>query len=455
MNPQSTSPKSSPWTNPANPQQKQPQQQQRPQAQPSTNQQTQPSTNPPTNHVSDQVQSLSSQFSFTKGMTDKERQRAFLSAAPGQQRQQQSQQQQQQQQAHQSTSSYSPVSSQNFVTKQPGVAPQPQASQAALSQQQIQAQQKKLQKESAARQQLIQKIEQQKLQQQQQLQAKQQQLQQQRQAQLQQQQLQAQRQPAQSAPAPAPQQPAIIPGKDRTAATTPSPSKGASTQSALLISELRDGLVIMKDGSFRAVVACQSINFDLMSETEREGVEYSYQNFLNSLYFTTQILIRSQRVDLGPYIDRLTNIRRNNDNMLLGVLMDDYINFIDELSQEANIMDKSFFIIIPYYPDSSAEALKNQTKKLFGNKESAPVSKISRATYNKAITEINNRVEAIVSGLFQIGIHSVRLNTRELATLYYNFNNPDTAVHEPLVDFERLATTYVKKGDKPANAPTI
>ena len=65
-----------------------------------------------------------------------------------------------------------------------------------------------------------------------------------------------------------------------------------STQSTLLFSELRDGLIIMKDGSFRAVVACQSINFDLMSEQEREGVEYSYQNFLNSLNFTIQILVR-------------------------------------------------------------------------------------------------------------------------------------------------------------------
>ena len=93
-----------------------------------------------------------------------------------------------------------------------------------------------------------------------------------------------------------------------------------STQATLLISELRDNVVIMKDGSFRAVVACKSINFDLMSEVEREGVEYSYQNFLNSLKFTTQILIRSQRVDIGPYIDKLSEIRRKNDNMLLGVL---------------------------------------------------------------------------------------------------------------------------------------
>ena len=224
-----------------------------------------------------------------------------------------------------------------------------------------------------------------------------------------------------------------------------------STQATLLISELRDNVVIMKDGSFRAVIACKSINFDLMSEMEREGVEYSYQNFLNSLKFTTQILIRSQRVDIGPYIERLSEIRRNNDNMLLGVLMDDYINFIDILSQEANIMDKSFFIVIPYYTSPDVEKDMQQTKNLFKSfsKSKMPeVTKIDRATYEKALTELNNRVDTVVSGLFQIGVSSVRLSTKELAELYYNFNNPDTAVREPLVDFSKLATMYVRKGEK-------
>ncbi len=225
----------------------------------------------------------------------------------------------------------------------------------------------------------------------------------------------------------------------------------SSTQAALLLSELRDNMVIMKDGSFRAVVACKSINFDLMSDTEREGVEYSYQNFLNSLRFQVQILVRSQKVDIGPYIEKLLEIRKNNDNMLLGVLMDDYINFIDVLSQEANIMDKAFFIVIPYYTSADAEKVLQQTKNLFKafSKTKGPeVTRIDRATYDKAISELNNRVDAVISGLFQIGIHSVRLNTKELAELYYNFNNPDTAVREPLVDFSKLATMYVKKGEK-------
>ncbi len=234
------------------------------------------------------------------------------------------------------------------------------------------------------------------------------------------------------------------------APVSPNHDVPTSTQSTLLISELRDNVVIMKDGSFRAVVACKSINFDLMSDMEREGVEYSYQNFLNSLKFTIQILVRSQKVDIGPYIEKLSEIRRNNDNMLLGVLMDDYINFIDILSQEANIMDKSFFIVVPYYTSVDAEKALEQTKnffKSFSKAKGPAVTRIDRATYEKALTELTNRVDSVMSGLFQIGIHSVRLNTRELAELYYNFNNPDTAVREPLVDFSRLATLYVKRAD--------
>lgn len=240
---------------------------------------------------------------------------------------------------------------------------------------------------------------------------------------------------------------------NQNAPVSPVKESPTSTQSTLLISELRDNVVIMKDGSYRAVVACKSINFDLMSDAERESVEYSYQNFLNSLKFNIQILIRSQKVDIGPYIEKLSEIRRNNDNMLLGVLMDDYINFIDVLSQEANIMDKSFFIVVPYYSSPDAEKVLNQTKnffKSFSKNKGIEVTRIDRATYDKAMSEITNRVDSVMTGLFQIGIHAVRLNTKELAELYYNFNNPDTAIREPLVDFSKLATLYVRKGERGA-----
>lgn len=217
-------------------------------------------------------------------------------------------------------------------------------------------------------------------------------------------------------------------------------------------------MAIMRDGSFRAVVACRSINFDLMSSREREGVEFSYQNFLNSLYFPVQIFIRSQRVDIGPYLERLTKIRRSQDNMLLNVLMDDYIDFIDILSQEANIMDKSFFVIIPYYSHTDTTNIVDQGKGFFGkifSKNTEGVTRIDQATYEKAKDEIKNRVDTITSGLFQIGVQSVQLNTKQLGELYYNVYNPDTAVREPLTDFEQVTSTYIRKGEGEAPRPNL
>lgn len=243
------------------------------------------------------------------------------------------------------------------------------------------------------------------------------------------------------------------------ASQTPTkPVSQNTTQNSLLISEIRDGMVIMGDGSFRAVIACKSINFDLMSSREREGVEFSYQNFLNALYFPVQIFIRSQRVDIGPYIDRLTTIRRAQDNMLLNVLMDDYINFIDILSQEANIMDKSFFVIVPFYPSGDLNNVKEQAKGFFGKifqKPQTSATKIDKATYDKAKDEIKNRVDSVTSGLFQLGVQSVQLNTKELGELYYNIYNPDTAVREPLGDFSLVTSTYVKKGEGEAPRPHL
>lgn len=214
----------------------------------------------------------------------------------------------------------------------------------------------------------------------------------------------------------------------------------------------------MKDGSFRAVVACQSINFDLMSSREREGIEFSYQNFLNSLYFPVQMFIRSQRVDIGPYLDRLVAIRRDQDNMLLNVLMDDYINFIDILAQEANIMDKSFFVIVPFFPAGDLNNLKDQATGFFGKIFAKPASsgqKIDKVAYEKAKEETGNRIDAVTSGLFQMGVKSVQLGTKELGELYYNVYNPDTAVREPLGNFNDISTTYVQKAPGEGQRPNV
>ena len=246
-----------------------------------------------------------------------------------------------------------------------------------------------------------------------------------------------------------PEQPAQTPAKKQQT------TKPNSTQNSLLFSEMRENMIIMNDGSFRAIVECQSINFDLMSSREREGIEFSYQNFLNSLYFPVQVLVRSRRVDIGPYIDRLLGIRRQQDNMLLNVLMDDYINFIDVLAQEANIMDKAFYIVVPFYPAGDLAEIKKQAKGLFDSffsgSKTTSVTKIDQVAYEKAKDEIRNRVDSVMNGLFQMGVKSTQLNTKQLGELFYSSYNPDTAVREPMaIDPNELASTYVRKGDRQA-----
>ncbi len=271
----------------------------------------------------------------------------------------------------------------------------------------------------------------------------------------------------QSASFSAPQQGQAIPPLPQAAPTTGpqavgkpvTPKNPNSTQNALLISEIRDGLVIMNDGSMRAAIACRSINFDLMSAREREAVEYSYQNFLNSLYFPMQIFIRSQKVDLGPYMERLEKVRRDQDNMLLGVLMDDYIEFINILAQETNIMDKSFFVIVPYYPAGDIGSAVNSSKNLLANLFAPSTQqriRIDEATYSKAKDELKNRIGTVISGLQQIGIRSIQLQTKDLGELFYNVYNPDTAVREPIGDFTTITSAAITtKGQGTAPQPHL
>lgn len=222
-----------------------------------------------------------------------------------------------------------------------------------------------------------------------------------------------------------------------------------STQNTLQIAEIRDGIVIMNDGSFRSVVMVKSINFDLMSPQEREAVEYSYQGFLNSLYFPIQIFIRSTKVDIRPYIDKLDKIRSEHDNMLLALLMEDYINYMLDLAQQTNIMDKKFYIVVPYIPNIDTEKLKAAGKgfftNVFGKKEQSIV--ISEANLEQAKTELRNRVQSVMSGLLQSGIQGLPLDTQELIELYYDAYNPDTATRQQLKNFEDLSVPIVTKGE--------
>ncbi len=241
------------------------------------------------------------------------------------------------------------------------------------------------------------------------------------------------------------------PVAQKTAPTTKPATNPNSTQNVLEIAEIRDGIVIMNDGGFRSVIMVKSINFDLMSPQEQEAVEYSYQGFLNSLYFPVQIFMRSQRVDLEPYIAKLDKIRTEHDNMLLAMMMEDYISYIDALSQQTNIMDKRFYIVIPFFPQVDVQKALASSKtfltglgNLFSKQEHHVV--INEADLEKAKAELRNRVQAVLGGLRQCNIQGLPLDTQELIELYYDTYNPDTATRQQLKNFDDLSADIVTKG---------
>lgn len=230
-----------------------------------------------------------------------------------------------------------------------------------------------------------------------------------------------------------------------------------STQNTLMIAEIRDGVLIMSDGSFRSVLMMKSINFDLMSPQEREAVEAAYQGFLNSLYFPIQIFVRSQKVDIRPYIEKLDKIRAEHDNMLLALLMEDYIGFMSALAQQTNIMDKRFYIVVPFFPNVDTQKAVQQGKSIFtsifGQKQQHMV--INEGDLEKAKTELRNRIQAILGGLMQAGVQGIPLDTQELIELFYDVYNPDTATRQHLRDFNDLTAPVVTKGRGAAPQPHL
>lgn len=219
-----------------------------------------------------------------------------------------------------------------------------------------------------------------------------------------------------------------------------------STQNSLLISEIKDGVIVMKDGSLRGVILGSAINFDLMSPQEQDGVEFAYQGFLNSLHFPVQIVIKSQKMDLDPYLEKLQGLRNEQSNELLGLLMDDYIANIRALVDEVNIMDKQFYVVVPFFPPLSVAKTTNLISGLKAAFQPTPEITVTEEEFRQYKQELQQRIALVSSGMAQMGIRAIALGTQELIDLYYGWYNPDVAANQKLIDASQLQTPVVTKG---------
>jgi type IV secretory pathway VirB4 component len=228
---------------------------------------------------------------------------------------------------------------------------------------------------------------------------------------------------------------------------------GKSTQNSLLLTEVKDGVVVMRDGSLRGVILGSAINFDLMSGQEQEAVEFAYQGFINSLHFPVQICIRSERMEVSSYLEKLAGLRAEQSNDLLGALMDDYIENIKALVQEVHIMDKRFYVVVPYFPPMLEQKKKpNLIEGIRGAFESAPDITVTEEDFKKSKQELSQRMALVASGLSQMGIRAISLGTQELVDLYYGWYNPEVAANQKLIETGQIQTPVVEKGE--GHAPT-
>jgi len=210
----------------------------------------------------------------------------------------------------------------------------------------------------------------------------------------------------------------------------------AATQNFLDIEEIKEDVVILKNKSLRAVLAVSAINYDLKSTEEQEAIISQYQSFLNSLDFPIQIFITSKKINMGDYLDALEKREKIQDNELLKFQISEYRNFIDQLTSVTSIMDKNFYIVVPFAPVEDVEKgfLKNLMDKF--NPQKTILNK--REDFETYKGQLIQRIEHVSSGLSGVGVQMTPLKTQELIELLYNSYNPTVHTPDEITDIQNL-----------------
>lgn len=193
-----------------------------------------------------------------------------------------------------------------------------------------------------------------------------------------------------------------------------------ATQEFVPIDDVRDGIAILKDGSMRGILMASSINFALKSDDERQAILLQFQDFLNSLDFSIQILVQSRRLDIRPYIALLEGRYKEQTNDLMKIQIEQYIAFIKGFTESTNIMTKNFFVVIPY--DSAIISSKSGLPFSLGGKEKSKEDK--EEDFEEKKNQLEQRMGVVEQGLVRCGVRVAKLGTDEVVELFYKIFNP-------------------------------
>ena len=210
----------------------------------------------------------------------------------------------------------------------------------------------------------------------------------------------------------------------------------SSTQQYLDITEIKDDIIVMRDGTVRAIILVSSINFALKSEDEQNAIISAYVSFLNNIDFPLQIVVQSRELNIDDYIASLKQKEKEQTNELLKIQTTEYIQYIQELVSISKIMSKRFYITVSYDPLSDKH--KSFFSSLFDVFRVATLIKIKEDKFLRYKRELGRRVNNVISSLGSIGLNSKQLDTESLIELFYNIYNPQTSSNQRLVDLEQL-----------------
>lgn len=196
-----------------------------------------------------------------------------------------------------------------------------------------------------------------------------------------------------------------------------------ATQEFVPIKEVRDGIIVLKDGGLRAIVLANSTNLSLKSYDEQRATILQFQSFLNTLDFSVQISIQSRRLDIRPYLLLLENRMKVQNEPLLKLQTREYIDFIRNFTESVSIMTKNFFVIVPY----THATLKSEVGilgNLFSKKSRSEIKAAEQADFEEKRSQVEQRISVIQQGLARCGIKSAQLGTEEVVEVFYKVFNP-------------------------------
>jgi hypothetical protein len=206
----------------------------------------------------------------------------------------------------------------------------------------------------------------------------------------------------------------------------------STTQRYLPIAEIRNDTVLLKNGGIRAVIQVEALNFNLKSETEQQSIIAGYGAFMNTLTFPIQVSIRSIKTNIDNYLASISQLGEKQQNPLLKQQTLHYVNFIQQLLEVADIMQKHFYVIIPIDQTIRKKTLLEQFMDWLHPDDTLAKASIRNRNLIGGLKELNERSELVMTGLNNVGLHTRRLSTRELLILYYEIFNPKTSQHQKI-----------------------